>query len=345
MEQAVRHPERFDPREGKGTLIDTEHRARYWWASRLVAGKDVLDAGCGVGYGIEILASAGAATVSGVDIGPAAVEAAERRIGGSAAAIVEGDLEDLPLDDESFDAVVCFEAIEHVEDGGRALAELRRVLKPDGLLLVSSPNPDVYPSGNQHHVHEYRPAGLAAAVGEHFTHVKGYRQHAWLASTIEPDDDDAASPPNGWREAEDARRTVPLEAGGETCWIVAASDRELPAVADVVVLGSPFEAGWWSGEEPGAGSNAGQEAARSAAREAAATERLREAAAALLDANQELAQIPVMKHRMEVLREERDRIREQHDHLSELFAEMQGSTSWRLTAPLRRFGLLRRRRH
>ena len=340
MEQAVRHPERFDPCQGEGTLIDTEHRARYWWASRVVAGKDVLDAGCGVGYGIEILASAGAATVSGVDIDPAALREAEDRFGESAATIVEGDLQDLPLDDDSFDVVVCFEAIEHVEDGGRALAEFRRVLRPDGLLLVSSPNPDVYPSGNEHHVHEYRPAELAAAVGEHFSHVRGYRQHAWLASTIEPADDDAASPPGEWHEPQEIRRTAALEAGGETYGIIAASDKGLPAVADVVVLGSAFEVDWWSEQVANTGNNARQEVAQSAAREAAATARLRETATALLDANQELAQIPVMKYRMEVLQEERDRVLEQHDHLSELFAEMQGSTSWRLTAPLRRLRLL-----
>lgn len=273
MDQAVRHPERFDPREGEGTLIDTEHRARYWWASRVVAGRDVLDAGCGVGYGIEILASGGAVAVSGVDVDPDAVGEAEGRFGESATAIVEGDLQDLPFDDDSFDAVVCFEAIEHVEDGGRALAELRRVLRPDGLLLVSFPNPDAYPGGNQHQAHEYRPAELAAAVGEHFTHVKGYRQHAWLASTIESDDDDRASPPDGWHRPEAIRHTVPLEAGGGTCGIVAASDRGLPAVADVVVLRSTFEVDLWPGEETNTGSNAGRAVAQRATREAAATER------------------------------------------------------------------------
>jgi 2-polyprenyl-3-methyl-5-hydroxy-6-metoxy-1,4-benzoquinol methylase len=372
MEQTV-HPERFDPREGEGTLIDTEHRARYWWASRLVAGKDVLDAGCGLGYGTEILASAGARAVSGVDIDPAAVEEAESRFGESAAAIVEGDLQELPLDDDSFDAVVCFEAIEHVEDGGRALAELRRVLRPDGLLLVSSPNPDVYPSGNEHHVHEYRPAELAAAVGEHFAHVSGYRQHPWLASTIEPAGDDAADPPDGLRESQQVRRTAALEPGDETFGIVAASDEELPAIADVTVLGNAFEVDWWSeqvanGRARGDAAarearratraakkeareaiaaaeerarrhiqetddNARQAVAQSAARESAATERLREASAALLEANQELAQLPLLRHRMEVLQEE-------HEHVCALFAEVQSSTSWRLTAPLRRLALV-----
>jgi 2-polyprenyl-3-methyl-5-hydroxy-6-metoxy-1,4-benzoquinol methylase len=240
------HPERFDPHGAAGTLIDSEHRGRYWWASRLVAAKDVLDAGCGVGYGIEILASAGAAGVTGVDIDPAAVEEAQRRFGERADAIAQGDLHDLQLDDDSFDVVVCFETIEHLENGERALAEFRRVLRPDGLLLVSSPNPDVYPAGNEHHVHEYRPAELAAAVGEHFAYVTSYRQDAWLASVIEPAADGIGSAVGEWREPWEIRRTTALEAGGETFGIIVAGDERLPTLADVVALGSTFEVGWWS---------------------------------------------------------------------------------------------------
>jgi 2-polyprenyl-3-methyl-5-hydroxy-6-metoxy-1,4-benzoquinol methylase len=149
--------ERFDPGEDAGKLIDSEHRGRYWWAAQAVAGRDVLDAGCGVGYGLEVLATAGAASVTGVDIDEGAVERArERRVAGE---ILTGDLRKLPFEDESFDVVVCFETIHHVADGERALGELHRVLRPGGLLLISSPSPDVYQRGNEHHVHEYRPGG------------------------------------------------------------------------------------------------------------------------------------------------------------------------------------------
>jgi 2-polyprenyl-3-methyl-5-hydroxy-6-metoxy-1,4-benzoquinol methylase len=260
------HPERFDPHGAAGTLIDSEHRGRYWWASRLVAAKDVLDAGCGVGYGIEILASAGAAGVTGVDIDPAAVEEAQRRFGERADAIAQGDLHDLQLDDDSFDVVVCFETIEHLENGERALAEFRRVLRPDGLLLVSSPNPDVYPGGNEHHVHEYRPAELAAAVGEHFAYVTSYRQDAWLASVIEPAADGIGSAVGEWREPWEIRRTTALEAGGETFGIIVAGDERLPTLADVVALGSAFEVGWWS-EQVANGTKEAEKATKEARRQ------------------------------------------------------------------------------
>ena len=212
----------------------------------MVAGKEVLDAGCGLGYGIEILASAGATSVIGVDIDPTAVEEARRRFGERAEAIAHGDLHDLQLADDSFDVIVCFETIEHLENAERALAEFRRVLRPDGLLLVSSPNPDVYPSGNEHHVHEYRPTELAAAVGEHFSYVTSYRQHAWLASVIEPAVDDVRTTVGEWREPWEIRRSATLEPGGETFGIIVSGDARLPALADVVALGSAFEVDWWS---------------------------------------------------------------------------------------------------
>ena len=480
------HPERFDPNGATGKLIDSEHRGRYWWASRVVAGKDVLDAGCGVGYGIEILASAEAARVTGVDIDLAAVEEARSRFSERAGAIVQGDLHDLQLADDSFDVIVCFETIEHLENAERALAEFRRVLRPDGLLLVSSPNPDVYPSGNEHHLHEYRPTELAAAVGEHFSYVTSYRQHAWLASVIEPAVDDVRRTTVGeWREPWEIRRTATLEPGGETFGIIVAGDARLPVFADVVALGSTFEVDWWSEQvangrketekaikearrEVRRAKNEAREAiaaaekaaqqqvhaateqaevekrearaaiaaaeagaqqqvqaaseqievakseakeaiaaaekaaqqqvhaateqvevekrearaaiaaaeagaqqqvqaaseqievakreareaiaaaeararerlqevendarhalAQIAEREAAVVKRLRETAAALLDANQELAQIPQLKHRLAELHEE-------HAQLWARFNEIEGSRSWRLTAPLRR---------
>src|SRR3954468_20836377 len=62
------HPARFVPEVMGGKLIDAEHRGRYWWAAALARGKRVLDAGCGTGYGSNILAAAGAAAVAAVDV-------------------------------------------------------------------------------------------------------------------------------------------------------------------------------------------------------------------------------------------------------------------------------------
>jgi len=337
--------ERFDPADGApGKLIDTEHRGRYWWAARAVAGREVLDAGCGVGYGIEILAAAGAASLTGVDIDRAAVEQAERRFGDRAEAILQGDVRELPLDDDSFDVVVCFETIEHVEDGERALAEFRRVLRPDGLLLVSSPNPGVYPAGNEHHVHEYRPAELAAAVGEHFSHLARFGQHVWLASTIEVAADGDVGANGGPPWSGEVRRTVGLEPDGETYSILLAGDRELPDLGELVSLGEAFEVGWWSEhvsntqrEAHRAVNQSRRAVAQAVGREVTAIERMRESSSALLAANQELARIPLLEHRLAELEH-------RYTELSRHFSELLGSKSWRLTAPLRRLRRPRGRR-
>ncbi len=106
--------ERFVPGTADGELIEVEHLARYWWATQLAAGRAVLDAGCGVGYGSGLLAGAGASTVVGVDVAPKAVEAAAA-VAPANASFVTGDVHALPFDDDSFDLVVCFEVIEHVE--------------------------------------------------------------------------------------------------------------------------------------------------------------------------------------------------------------------------------------
>jgi SAM-dependent methyltransferase len=53
---------------------------------------------------------------------------------------VVADATALPFDDASFDAVTMFDVIEHVEDDARAIAEAKRVLRPGGFLLVTTPN-------------------------------------------------------------------------------------------------------------------------------------------------------------------------------------------------------------
>src|SRR4051812_25282678 len=117
-------PERFDPAESGGQLVDAEHQARYLLAQQFVSGRRVLDAACGTGYGTRILIDGGADEVTAMDIAPEAVEETRRRTRGEAN-VVKGDLYALPFDDDAFDIVVCFEAIEHVQQPEQVLAELR----------------------------------------------------------------------------------------------------------------------------------------------------------------------------------------------------------------------------
>jgi SAM-dependent methyltransferase len=176
-------PERFVPAEMAGELVAAEHLARYGWACRLVRGRRVLDAGCGAGYGSAMLSAAGADAVTGVDRAQAVLEVAQQGAPENVRFEV-ADVASLPFAAASFDAVVCFEVIEHVEDRDAVLDELRRVLAPDGLLIISSPNRDRYVPGNPHHRHEYTPRELRAALEARFPAVALVAQHAMLASVV-----------------------------------------------------------------------------------------------------------------------------------------------------------------
>ncbi len=314
----MENPERFDPSGAGGTLIDSEHRARYHFGAQVVAGKEVLDASCGTGYGIEILSRAGASAVTGVDVSAEAIAAAEKRFGDHAAALVEADLRGLPFEDDSFDVVVSFETIEHVEEPEKALAELRRVLRPEGVLVISSPNPDAYVGNNEHHVHEFRPAELLEAVGALLKNVAGFRQDAELGSAIRPlgEDDEA---PEVLRTATDADEP-PYS-------IVVASDAALPKLGSMVTVGDTFDVRWWSEQTE----NLRKQILEVHSREIKADQMIKETSEALLQANRELAQVPVLQHRLESLEE-------LHRDLSERHHELLNSTSWKITAPLRRRG-------
>src|SRR5439155_3223493 len=167
----------------RGELVEAEHLNRYWWVSSLVAGKRVLDAGCGTGYGSTILAAGGTQEVIGVDRATHVIEAV-RSVMPARVRLDEGDVESLSFDNRSFDVVVCFEVIEHLENPAAALSEFARVLTESGLLVVSSPNRAVYTPGNPHHRHEFLPNELRAALEEHFANVMLYRQSNWVTSAI-----------------------------------------------------------------------------------------------------------------------------------------------------------------
>jgi 2-polyprenyl-3-methyl-5-hydroxy-6-metoxy-1,4-benzoquinol methylase len=227
--------ERFVPDAGQGQLIELEHLVRYRWASGLAAGRRVLDAGCGVGYGTAMLAGAGATEAVGVDVSADAIQAAAAHAP-ETARFQTGEVHALPFDDGAFDLVVCFEVIEHVDRQDEALAELGRVLAADGVLAISSPNRGVYPEGNPHHLHEYTPDELAAALHAHFAHVALFRQHDWVASAVV--DDEAASDASTRRRDDVAvAKAHGVSPGSEAYTLALASRRPLAPVAGQLMLG------------------------------------------------------------------------------------------------------------
>ncbi len=178
--------ERFIP--GVAGEIWIEHWHRYHLALPLVAGKDVLDVACGAGYGSALLARR-ARSVCGVDIAPEAlVHAASAHAGAAGLCFAAGDCARLPFAGASFDIVVSFETIEHIAAQEQFLDEIARVLRPGGLLVLSSPNRPEYSEArgttNPYHVHELDRGELAALVGARFPHVAWYGQHLGFFSVL-----------------------------------------------------------------------------------------------------------------------------------------------------------------
>jgi ubiquinone/menaquinone biosynthesis C-methylase UbiE len=236
-------PERFDP-ETMGGSIATQHFARYRLAAMVAEGKDVLDAGCGVGYGTALLARSGAKRAVGVDASAEAVDLARTR-SDTGAEFRVADIRKLPFDEASFDLVTCFEAIEHVEQPGAALTEFARVLNPEGLLLISSPNRIVYPPGNPHHVHEFEPEELREALSKRFSQVVLLRQHDWLCSLVGSDNLARQADPIQTSSVQLGKLTA-LEPGREAFTVALASNGPLPPLPPVVIGNVFDEAGWYA---------------------------------------------------------------------------------------------------
>lgn len=148
-----------------------EHAARYTFALQFVLGCTVLDLACGTGYGAAMM-SRTARSVTGVDVDIDAVREAKSECDGKAAVLL-GDGLCLPFADGRFDVITSFETLEHLQERPAFLAELRRVLSPDGVLVLSTPNANfTLPVGgkpaNPFHIFEYTPDELRAELNASF---------------------------------------------------------------------------------------------------------------------------------------------------------------------------------
>ena len=168
-----------------------EHVARYTFAARLARGKRVLDAGCGAGYGSAELAQA-ADSVVGVDRSAEAVDFARDTYALANLRFEQASCEALPHPSGSFDLVVAFEVIEHLDNWREFLLEARRVLAPAGQLIVSTPNKLYYtesrgPTGaNPFHVHEFDFEEFRSELHGVFPHVSLYLENHIEGVTFQP---------------------------------------------------------------------------------------------------------------------------------------------------------------
>ncbi|HKJ18056.1 MAG TPA: class I SAM-dependent methyltransferase [Xanthomonadales bacterium] len=179
--------ERFTPENVRE--IWYEHMHRYAFAAPMVAGLDVLDAACGEGYGAAML-SATAHSVKGVDVASKAIEHAKCRYDLPNLDYQQADCCNLPFEDHAFDCIVSFETIEHLEGQSKMLSEFRRVLKPTGFLLISSPDKAVYSEqqgfDNPFHVRELYRHEFETLLESEFPVCRFFGQKLLFHSAIWP---------------------------------------------------------------------------------------------------------------------------------------------------------------
>ncbi len=185
----------------KESTIAYEHLHRYAYAATLVKDQRVLDLASGEGYGSKLL-SASAASVVGIDIDDTVVRHATGKYGNSNVQFLAGSITAVPIkEDHSFDVIVCFEAIEHIEDQEKLLGEVKRLLRADGIFIVSTPNKVIYhdesTEENPFHVKELYFEEFQQLLARHFKNVRFLGQRIHPSSSIWPI---ASTSANGFHE-------------------------------------------------------------------------------------------------------------------------------------------------
>jgi len=180
-----------------------EHMSRYNFAVPYLSRGRVLDLACGTGYGLSLLGAETGFAV-GADIDFKAVQKAKREIKDDSAVAIVSDGCQLPFADATFDLVTSFETLEHLASRAIFLNELRRVLKPNGCCIISTPNANyTQPINgrprNPHHVYEYKPDELANELGKHFQVVELLGQDLNPGFVISPFWDDQQKLPRTLR--------------------------------------------------------------------------------------------------------------------------------------------------
>jgi ubiquinone/menaquinone biosynthesis C-methylase UbiE len=168
--------------------IKYEHLHRYAICLDFVNGKSVLDIASGEGYGSALLANV-AESVIGVDIDYDSVEYAKTQYHKHKnLKFIVGSCESIPLPNESVDVVTSFETIEHHDKHEEMMQEIKRVLKPGGIIIISSPNRLTYSDernySNPFHVKELYFEEFCSLLSQYFTFFKIYGQRLATSSFL-----------------------------------------------------------------------------------------------------------------------------------------------------------------
>lgn len=239
--------ERYLP--GMEGNMQLEHLHRYAVAVEYVKDQVVLDIACGEGYGSAML-SGSAQRVIGVDLSEEAVRHARNTYQNDNIEFKVGSCTKIPLSDNSVDSVVSFETIEHHDRHEAMMAEIKRVLKPGGLVIISSPDKHTYSDvsdyKNPYHVKELYSKEFKDLLKTYFKKVAIYGQRIAYGSCVFPEENEGRMVTYNLNEMKLTSSVMKARSKGikEPLYLIAvASDAALPKT-----IGSVLEQPVWEGE-------------------------------------------------------------------------------------------------
>ena len=166
-----------------------EHWHRYHWIAPLINNKIVADLACGEGYGSALLGHQ-AKQVWAFDIDQKTIEQARDKYQHlDNVKFKAADVLKTPMKNSSMDAVISFETLEHLSSHSELLNEFKRVLKENGLVVISTPDKEVYSATGDHnefHVKELTAKEFQQLICEHFDHALFFGQQFQTTSLISP---------------------------------------------------------------------------------------------------------------------------------------------------------------
>lgn len=171
-------------------IISYDYLHRYRFAREFIKGKKVLDLACGEGYGSFMLAEE-ADEVIGADIDQITVGHASSKYIRENLRFIQGSIIDLPIKNEGvFDVIVCFEVLEHIKEHDKLMKEVKRLIKSDGIFIISTPNKSIYSDQpnypNPFHLKELYFDEFKNLLNTNFKNTLIYGQKIYPASNIFP---------------------------------------------------------------------------------------------------------------------------------------------------------------